>query len=126
MRSDWRARPLSPAQERYAWEDVHYLLPLHELLAERLERVGRFNCGRGDEGKQEEAQFHDQGRVVSGWRIRGIRTSAEKPTGWGAQVVPSFSGLAETILHGLREHRHHTHDRAEIAAVRDQPRTLFR
>ena len=40
-RSDWRARPLSPAQERYAWEDVHYLLPLHELLAERLERSGR-------------------------------------------------------------------------------------
>lgn len=40
-RSDWLARPLTPAQERYAWEDVHYLPPLHDALTERLARVGR-------------------------------------------------------------------------------------
>jgi len=37
-RSDWRARPLSPAQLRYAVADVASLLELHEALAARLAR----------------------------------------------------------------------------------------
>ncbi len=39
-RSDWLARPLSAAQERYALADVYYLLPLHEQLMRTLEVCG--------------------------------------------------------------------------------------
>jgi ribonuclease D len=41
QRSDWLRRPLSDAQIRYASLDVAYLLPAHELLAERLVERGR-------------------------------------------------------------------------------------
>ncbi len=40
-RSDWARRPLAPAQLDYAAEDVHYLLPLWERLARRLEQLQR-------------------------------------------------------------------------------------
>ncbi len=40
-RSNWRARPLTDKQVRYAWEDVYYLPPLHETLRDSLVQAGR-------------------------------------------------------------------------------------
>lgn len=40
-RADWSRRPLSAEQIEYALDDVRYLLPLHELLSERLSSMGR-------------------------------------------------------------------------------------
>lgn len=40
-RTDWSRRPLSAAQVEYALDDVAWLAPLHEALAERLDRLGR-------------------------------------------------------------------------------------
>jgi len=40
-RTDWRRRPLSPAQMRYALDDVRYLLELADLLSEQLTRWNR-------------------------------------------------------------------------------------
>ena len=39
--TDWRRRPLSPAQVRYAFDDVRFLLPAHRRLTERLKRYDR-------------------------------------------------------------------------------------
>jgi ribonuclease D len=39
--TDWRRRPLSPAQVRYAFDDVRYLIPAWHRLADRLRRLGR-------------------------------------------------------------------------------------
>jgi ribonuclease D len=41
QRSDWSTRPLTQNQLSYAAADVLYLLPLAELLAKELRRVGR-------------------------------------------------------------------------------------
>jgi ribonuclease D len=43
QRTDWRRRPLSAEQIEYALEDVRYLLPLHETLTARLERLERLD-----------------------------------------------------------------------------------
>lgn len=40
-RTDWRRRPLSPAQLRYALDDVRYLLELADHLGSELQRFGR-------------------------------------------------------------------------------------
>jgi len=42
-RTDWLARPLSPAQLAYAAEDVAYLIPLHERLTAELGELGRLS-----------------------------------------------------------------------------------
>jgi ribonuclease D len=40
-RTDWRRRPLSPAQLRYALDDVRYLLEIADGMADELNRLGR-------------------------------------------------------------------------------------
>jgi ribonuclease D len=40
-RTDWRRRPLSPAQLRYALDDVRYLLDAADILEARLDALGR-------------------------------------------------------------------------------------
>lgn len=47
-RTDWTARPLSPAQLVYAAADVVYLLPVYEHLRRRLEELGRFDWALED------------------------------------------------------------------------------
>jgi ribonuclease D len=53
-RTDWSRRPLSAAQIDYALDDVHHLLPLREVLTEKLERLGRL------------AWFEEEMRAVGG------------------------------------------------------------
>lgn len=40
-RSDWLARPLSPAQLRYAADDVHYLPEIWQILSDEVRSLGR-------------------------------------------------------------------------------------
>jgi ribonuclease D len=40
-RTDWRRRPLTAAQLRYALDDVRYLLPLADLIQGELQALGR-------------------------------------------------------------------------------------
>jgi ribonuclease D len=47
-RTDWRRRPLSPAQLRYALDDVAHLLTLADKLNDRLKRWGRLEWGEGE------------------------------------------------------------------------------
>ncbi len=39
--TDWRRRPLTAAQQQYAYDDVRYLLPLWRKLHDRLRRLNR-------------------------------------------------------------------------------------
>lgn len=41
QKDDWAVRPLTPAQERYAADDVRYLLALRQRLADALAACGR-------------------------------------------------------------------------------------
>lgn len=41
--TDWLRRPLSTNQERYALDDVRYLLPLHDQLQKNLKEEGRID-----------------------------------------------------------------------------------
>jgi ribonuclease D len=54
-RTDWRRRPLSPGQIRYALDDVRFLLDIADLLRDRLQRRGRTSWAEA-----EFADFLDQ------------------------------------------------------------------
>ncbi|VTS05915.1 ribonuclease D [Tuwongella immobilis] len=41
--TNWRQRPLTRSQLRYAFDDVRYLLPLHDYLSERLTQRDRLD-----------------------------------------------------------------------------------
>ena len=44
--TEWRDRPLTPQQIRYAFDDVRYLLPVWDALAQRLGKLGRLDWAR--------------------------------------------------------------------------------
>ncbi len=44
--TEWRTRPLTRAQIRYAFDDVRYLLAVHQRLSARLEKLGRTEWAR--------------------------------------------------------------------------------
>ncbi|HEY7159553.1 MAG TPA: HRDC domain-containing protein [Gemmataceae bacterium] len=44
--TEWRHRPLTSGQIRYAFDDVRYLLPLWQRLAARLQELGRTDWAR--------------------------------------------------------------------------------
>src|SRR5207237_5901381 len=44
--TEWRNRPLTRAQIRYALDDVRYLLPLWQQLSTRLDELGRSEWAR--------------------------------------------------------------------------------
>src|SRR5258708_7939259 len=44
--TEWRERPLTPQQIRYAFDDVRYLLPLWRRLRDRLQERGREGWAR--------------------------------------------------------------------------------
>lgn len=46
--TEWRSRPLTRSQIRYAFDDVRYLLPLWRNLSGRLQQLGRLDWARED------------------------------------------------------------------------------
>lgn len=52
--TEWRARPLTAAQTRYAFDDVRHLLEVNDILSSRIGQLGR-----GDWAREEYARFID-------------------------------------------------------------------
>lgn len=93
-RSNWRQRPLTEAQVRYASEDVAYLLELYERLSERLDSLGRSDWF--------EDTMRDHGRFVPGdpdqyylnikkaWRLGGDELAVLRAlAGWRERTAMS-------------------------------------
>jgi ribonuclease D len=73
-RSDWRRRPLSEAQVRYACEDVTHLPELHRRLSEELERLDRRHWFEETMAEQRYAPVEPDAYYLSmrkAWRLSG-------------------------------------------------------
>ena len=70
--TEWRQRPLTRAQIRYAFDDVRYLLPCHRKLHGRLENLGRLDWAR-EEFSRLAAAASPEELPVERWRkLRGL------------------------------------------------------
>jgi ribonuclease D len=70
--TEWRKRPLTRSQIRYAFDDVRYLLPLWNQLNARLERMGRQDWAREEFRRLATNATNDE-PVVAKWRkLRGL------------------------------------------------------
>jgi ribonuclease D len=70
--TEWRDRPLTPAQIRYAFDDVRYLLPAHERVAARLESLGRADWAREDFARLAAAVTPDEAPTEKWRKLRGL------------------------------------------------------
>jgi ribonuclease D len=113
-RTDWSRRPLSTAQIEYAIDDVRHLLPLRELLLERLGSLGRLAWFEEDSRAEELAPLQvdpaeawlrvkglsdlDEPRLrlaqrLGAWREERAMKS-DRPRGW---ILPDLS-LREIVM----------------------------
>jgi ribonuclease D len=65
--TDWRKRPLTAVQLKYAADDVRYLLQIREKLLRRAEKMGRVDWIRGECARMVTDVLREEER----WRVSG-------------------------------------------------------
>lgn len=70
--TDWRRRPLTPAQLRYAFDDVRYLLPAWKKLTDRLRRGKRSSWAAEEFEAAVRKATLDEAATERWRRIKGI------------------------------------------------------
>jgi ribonuclease D len=74
-RTEWRRRPLTPEQIRYAFDDVRCLLPAWKKLTGRLERLGRLEWAREEFDRLARTASPEEPAAEERWRkLRGLGT----------------------------------------------------
>lgn len=105
-RSDWLARPLSPAQLHYAEEDVAHLLALHDALVHGLRETGRL------------AWFEDENRrrtATSSVEPEDYYRTLRKAWRYGPRQLARLQGLC-----AWREWRARARDLPRQRVIRDE------
>jgi ribonuclease D len=70
--TEWRNRPLTPEQVRYAFDDVRYLLPVWQRLSAQLAKLGREAWGKEEFARLAAVAAPDE-PVAEKWRkLRGL------------------------------------------------------
>ena len=72
-RADWTRRPLAAEVLQYAAEDVEYLLPAREILAERLDKLGRLHWADEDSALLLDPALYDIDPQLAINRLKGAR-----------------------------------------------------
>lgn len=72
-RADWSRRPLAAEVLRYAAEDVEYLLPARDLLAEQLDKLGRLSWADEDSAMLLDPALYDTDPQQAIHRLKGAR-----------------------------------------------------
>jgi ribonuclease D len=70
--TEWRDRPLTAKQIRYAFDDVRYLLPLWERLSKQLAELGRMEWAREEFKRLTTAASPDEPDGEKWRKLRGI------------------------------------------------------
>ena len=70
--TEWRSRPLTPEQVRYAFDDVRYLLPLWEKLSAKLGRLGRLGWVREDCARLAQNAAPEEPAAEKWRKLRGL------------------------------------------------------
>jgi len=135
-RTDWSRRPLADEQLAYAADDVRYLIPLHAVLSERLQRAGRQEWLRDDCRALENPDLY-QMRPEDAWRrLRGLqrleprqRAVAARVAEWRERLAIALDRprgwiLADEALRAIAEHLPRTPE--ELSRIQSLPQAVLR
>jgi ribonuclease D len=103
--TEWRDRPLTRAQVRYAFDDVRFLLPLWQRLSGRLEKLNRVEWAREEFARLVTSATPEEG-VPEKWRkLRGLGSLDRRRLGvvrelyaWREEVAADSNRPARTVV----------------------------
>jgi ribonuclease D len=70
--TEWRDRPLTPQQIRYAFDDVRYLLPVWDALAQRLGNLGRLDWAKEEFARLAAVAAPEEPAAEKWRKLRGL------------------------------------------------------
>lgn len=71
--TDWRRRPLTSAQLKYAFDDVRFLLPAWKRIADKLNRLGRKEWANEEFAAVVRRALNDEDPTIEKWRkVKGL------------------------------------------------------
>ena len=73
QRADWGKRPLDPEMLSYAQNDSHYLIPLRDILSQRLLQAGRLQNVLEDSAALAKVTLPMKDHEEDFWRVRGVQ-----------------------------------------------------
>lgn len=119
-RRDWTLRPLPTDALRYALDDVHYLLPLWELLAAELERLGRLDWLTEDCQRQLNPELFDDPKQIF-IKLKGLGRLNPERQAQAYRLVLWREAHAQQLN---RPRRWVLSDQALLQIAADAPKTL--
>lgn len=104
--TEWRRRPLTPEQIRYAFDDVRHLLRAHERLTQRLTRMGRIDWAREEFSRLTRLAGPEDPALEERWRkLKGIGSLDRRRLAvvralyqWREERADRFNRPARTIV----------------------------
>jgi ribonuclease D len=133
-RADWTRRPLQDSLLHYAAEDVEYLLPAYDALAEALDRKGRLGWAEEDSASLLDPALYSSDPELAIARLKGARnlrgrarSAAERLAAWREEEAlrrnrPRQWIARDTVLMELATKR--PKNQAELAAIDGLPPKL--
>jgi len=130
--TEWRDRPLTALQIRYAFDDVRYLLPLWRRLQDRLQELGRQDWAR-EEFSRLAANAAPEEPSLEKWRkLRGLGSLDRRRLAivrelnqWREEVAERTNRPARTIVRDdllIEIARRNPHREGDLSVIRGLPR----
>jgi ribonuclease D len=123
--TDWKQRPLSPAQLEYAAADVAYLLPLARLITEQLQSAGRFEWAMQECRELFSAARGPQDPETAWWKIKEVRhlrgksrAVAQEVAAWRERTAAALDRPVRTVLPDLAVLAVSTHPPSSLDQLR--------
>ena len=117
-RADWSKRPLADALLQYAAEDVLYLLPAYEQLAEALDRKGRLEWASEDSALLLDPSLYDVDPALAIDRLKGARNLRGRSRATAARLA---AWREQQALRSNRPRQWIVKDTALIGLALEQP-----
>ena len=103
--TEWRDRPLTPQQIRYAFDDVRYLLPVWRRLTDRLRELGRLEWAAEEFTRLAAYSAPDEPALEKWRKLRGLGSLdrrrlaiVRKLSQWREEVAARINRPARTIV----------------------------
>ena len=100
--TDWRRRPLSPEQLRYAALDVVYLPAVHQTITDRLDRLGRTDWMREEMEKFTRPETYERDLSENILKLKGTGSLDGKGLAIARELVKARDTLAEQFNRPVR------------------------
>ena len=135
QRADWSMRPLTPSMLDYAAQDTRHLLELRDLLADELERKGRWAWAKEEFQRLDGTRWEPEDPSTAFLRFKGARDLSRRELARLRELLAWRDGVARQLDRStfrvmnndvlLEAARIGAIDKEQLAGIKGMPRGIL-